>query len=172
MTEGAPTLRVGMVGYAFMGAVHSQAWRTAGRFFDLPYAPALSVLCGRDAEQVAKAATRMGWASTEQDWLVDDAFPLVWRLQRDRAGSGALGDLGAHIVDMAQYVSGWPITGVSGLAETFVRERPLPTQSSGLAASAGTNGSGPVTVDDAVLFIARFDSGAVGSFEATRFASG
>src|SRR6478609_5010316 len=69
MTDsGPPVLGVGMVGYAFMGAVHSQAWRTAGRFFDLPCAPALTALCGRDASQVADAAERMGWASTETDW--------------------------------------------------------------------------------------------------------
>ena len=48
MTDSAPALGVGMVGYAFMGAVHSQAWRTAGRFFDLPFAPAMTALCGRD----------------------------------------------------------------------------------------------------------------------------
>ena len=56
-----------------------------------------------------------------QDWIVDPQFPLVWRLQRDRAGSGALGDIGAHIVDLTQYVTGQPITGVSALTETFVK---------------------------------------------------
>jgi predicted dehydrogenase len=106
-----------------------------------------------------------------QDWIVDPSFPLVWRLQKDRAGSGALGDIGAHIIDLAQHVTGATIVGVSGLTETFVTERPLPQESSGLAASGGA-GTGPVTVDDAALFMARFDSGAVGSFEATRFASG
>ena len=89
-----------------------------------------------------------------QDWIVDPQFPLVWRLQRDRAGSGALGDIGAHIIDLTQYVTGQRITGVSAITETFVKERPLPAESSGLAASAG-NGSvearatGEVTVDDA-----------------------
>jgi predicted dehydrogenase len=106
-----------------------------------------------------------------QDWIVDPTFPLVWRLQKDRAGSGALGDIGAHIIDLAQYVAGSAITGVTGLTETFVRERPLPAASSGLAAT-GAQGTGPVTVDDAALFLARFESGAIGSFEATRFASG
>jgi len=275
MTDsGPPVLGVGMVGYAFMGAVHSQAWRTAGRFFDLPCAPALTALAGRDAAGVKAAAKKMGWASTEtdwrrlvdrddvalvdictpgdthaeiaiaaleagkhvlcekplantveeaeamvdaavaaeargvrsmvgfnyrrvpaislarrfvqegrlgtvrhvraqylQDWIVDPSFPLVWRLQKERAGSGALGDIGAHIIDLAQFVSGSAISGVSGLTETFVRERPLPAASAGLAASGGA-GTGAVTVDDAALFVARFDSGALGSFEATRFASG
>ena len=269
-----PTLGVGMVGYAFMGAVHSQAWRTAGRFFDLPLAPAMTALCGRDTGAVTAAAERMGWASVEadwkelvtrddvdlvdvctpgdshaeiaiaaleagkhvlcekplantvveaeamveaavaaeargvrsmvafnyrrvpavalarqlvaegrlgtirhvraqylQDWIVDPEFPLVWRLRREKAGSGALGDIGAHVIDLAQYVAGSTITGVSGLTETFVRERPLPEASSGLAASGGT-GTGEVTVDDAALFTARFGSGALGSFEATRFATG
>ena len=60
MTDKRPTLGVGMVGYAFMGAAHSQAWRTAGRFFDLPFAPAMAVLCGRDAEAAEAAAAPHG----------------------------------------------------------------------------------------------------------------
>jgi len=106
-----------------------------------------------------------------QDWIVDPEFPLVWRLRADRAGSGALGDIGAHIVDMAQFVTGDLLTGVSALTETFVRDRPLPAESSGLSAS-GSSGRGAVTVDDAALFLGRFASGAVASFEATRFATG
>jgi predicted dehydrogenase len=94
--------------------------------------------------------------------LVDPEFPLVWRLRAEEAGSGALGDLGAHAVDLAQYLAGDHITGVSGLTETFVRERPLP----------GGGGRGPVTVDDAAVFLGRFDGGALASFEATRFALG
>ncbi|HVM26430.1 MAG TPA: Gfo/Idh/MocA family oxidoreductase [Mycobacteriales bacterium] len=278
MSEAAAPLGVGMVGYAFMGAAHTQAWASAGRFFDLPLVPAMTALCGRDAAAATAAASRLGWASVEtdwkqlitrddialvdictpgdthaeiaiaaleagkhvlcekplantvaeaeamadaarraatrgvqamvgftyrrvpaialarklvadgrlgevrhvraqylQDWIVDPEFPLVWRLQKDRAGSGALGDIGAHIIDLAQHVTGAAITGVSALTETFVRERPLPGASAGasagLSASGGT-GTGQVTVDDAALFTARFDSGAVGSFEATRFASG
>jgi predicted dehydrogenase len=265
---------VGIVGYAFMGAAHSQAWRTAGRFFDLPLQPDLAVLCGRDRAKATAAAEKLGWRSVEtdwrallsrddvqvidicspgdthaeiaiaaldagkhvlcekplantvgearamvdaadraatrgvrsmvgysyrrvpavalarrlveqgrigeirhvrasyqQDWIVDPEFPLVWRLQRDAAGSGALGDIGAHIVDMAQYLTGDMLTGVSALIETFVRERPLPSASSGLEASGGTE-RGTVDVDDAALFIGRFAGGAVASFEATRFATG
>ena len=68
-----PPLRVGMVGYAFMGAAHSQGWRTAGRAFDLPLRPVLSVICGRDAEAVRRAADRHGWAMLQRarpqvDW--------------------------------------------------------------------------------------------------------
>jgi predicted dehydrogenase len=106
-----------------------------------------------------------------QDWIVDPEFPLVWRLQRERAGSGALGDIGAHIVDLAQFLTGSRISGVSAVTETFVRERPLVASSSGLAASSAA-ARGEVTVDDAALFTARFASGALGSFEATRFAAG
>ena len=76
-----------------------------------------------------------------QDWIVDPQFPLVWRLQQEVAGSGALGDIGAHIIDMAQFVSGQLITGVSAVTETFISERPLPVESSGLSASTG-NGTG------------------------------
>jgi len=109
-----------------------------------------------------------------QDWIVDPEFPLVWRLQAERAGSGALGDIGAHIVDAAQYIVGDQLAGVSGLTETFITQRPLVASSSGLHAegTVGTGETGPVTVDDAALFIGRFSGGALGSFEATRFATG
>ena len=71
--DPAKELGVGMVGHAFMGAAHSQAWRTAPRFFDLPLHPRMRALCGRDADRVAAAAERLGWESTETDWtrLVD-----------------------------------------------------------------------------------------------------
>jgi predicted dehydrogenase len=111
-----------------------------------------------------------------QDWIVDPEFPLVWRLQRDKAGSGSLGDIGAHIVDAAQFITGQLITGVSAVTETFVKERPLAQTASGLSAAAESSGGdaprGQVTVDDAALFTARFAGGALGSFEATRFATG
>jgi predicted dehydrogenase len=263
-----------MIGYAFMGAAHSQAWRTAPRFFDLPLEPDMAVLCGRTPDATTAAAQRLGWRATEtdwkalirrddvelvdictpgdthaeiaiaaldagkhvlcekplantvdearamvaaakraqakgvrsmvgfnyrrvpavalarrlveqgrigqvrhvraqylQDWIVDPEFPLVWRLQAERAGSGALGDIGAHIVDMAQFVTGDRLADVTALTETFITERPLPGASSGLTAS-GSSERGPVTVDDAALFIGRFAGGAVASFEATRFATG
>ncbi|TLS39517.1 Gfo/Idh/MocA family oxidoreductase [Streptomyces montanus] len=272
-----PPLGVGMVGYAFMGAAHSQGWRTVGRVFDLPRRPVLAAVCGRDGQAVRAAADRLGWAATEtdwrsliarddvdlvdictpgdshaeialaalaagkhvlcekplantveeaeamaeaaeaaaergqvamvgfnyrrvpatalarqmvaegrlgalrhvrvtylQDWLVDPGFPLTWRLRKETAGSGALGDLGAHIVDLAQYLAGEPVTGVSALTETFVRERPLPGgASSGLSAvSSAAEAVGQVTVDDAAVFTGRFASGALASFEATRYATG
>jgi predicted dehydrogenase len=267
-------LRVGMVGYAFMGAAHSQAWRTVNRAFDLPLTAQMSVVVGRDESNVAAAATKLGWddystdwhdvidrddihlidictpgdthaeialaalaagkhvlcekplahsvaearemaaaaASAQargvrsmcgfnyrrtpavalmkqmidagrigtirhvravylQDWIVDPAFPLVWRLRREIAGSGALGDIGAHIIDLTQFVTGQSISSVSALTETFVKQRPLATVSSGLAASGSTE-TGEVTVDDAALFLARLDGGAVATYEATRFATG
>ncbi|MCX4562354.1 Gfo/Idh/MocA family protein [Streptomyces phaeochromogenes] len=272
---GRPPLGVGMVGYAFMGAAHSQGWRTVGRVFDLPRRPVLAAVCGRDAGAVRAAADRLGWAAAEtdwralisredvdvvdictpgdshaeiavaalaagkhvlcekplantveeaeamaeaaqaaaergqvamvgfnyrrvpatslarkmvaegrlgtlrhvrvtylQDWLVDREFPLTWRLRKETAGSGALGDLGAHIVDLAQYLAGEPVVGVSALTETFVRERPLLSGSSSGLSAAGGSDRGAVTVDDAALFTGRFASGALASFEATRFATG
>jgi predicted dehydrogenase len=263
-----------MVGYAFMGAAHSQAWRTVARVFDLGVTPRMVAVCGRSRDKVAAAADRLGWEGYEtdwreliarddvdlvdvctpgdshaeiaiaaldagkhvlcekplantvaeaeamveaaerarargvrsmvgfnyrrvpavvfareliaagrlgtirharavylQDWIIDPEFPLVWRLQADQAGSGALGDLGAHIVDLAQYLLGSEVAGVSALTETFIKERPLVGDTSGLAASTAA-GRGQVTVDDAALFLARFGNGAVGTFEATRFAKG
>jgi predicted dehydrogenase len=271
----APTaLRVAMVGHAFMGTAHSQAWRIVNRVFDLPVTATMQVLCGRDERRARAAANRLGWAEAEtdwrrvverddidvvdvctpgnshaeiaiaaleagkhvlcekplantveearrmaaaaqaaaargvrsmvgfnyrrvpaaalarqlaqegrlgeirhvraqylQDWITDPQFPLVWRLQKDKAGSGALGDLGAHIIDLAQYVTGDVVSGVSALTETFVRQRPLGAASAGLSAADGSE-TGEVTVDDAALFLARFTGGALGSFEATRFATG
>lgn len=276
MTDGTTTapLRVGMVGYAFMGAAHSQAWRTAPRFFDLPRTPVMRVLGGRDAGAVKAAADRLGWeesvtswqelvarddvdlvdictpgsthaeiavaaleagkhllcekplantvaeaelmvAAAEaaaargvrsmvgytyrrvpavqlartlveqgrigtvrhvrvqylQDWLTDPEAPLSWRLDKQAAGSGALGDIASHAVDLAQYVTGERLTGVSALLETFVRERPVAADFSGLHGTAGTE-RGPVTVDDAAVFLARLSGGGLGVFEATRFATG
>ncbi len=106
-----------------------------------------------------------------QDWIMDPNFPLVWRLNKDAAGSGTLGDLGAHIVDLARMLVG-EITALTGLTETFIKQRPvLGATTSGLGAAAGDQ-LGEVTVDDAALFLARFASGAVGTFEVTRFANG
>ncbi|RGA05744.1 gfo/Idh/MocA family oxidoreductase [Microbispora triticiradicis] len=263
-----------MVGYAFMGRVHSQAWRSVAAVFDVPR-PAMAVLSGRSAERTAEAADTLGWAAVEtdwkrlierddvqivdictpgdshaeiaiaalaagkhvicekplantvaeaeamtaaakeaaargvrsmvafnyrrvpaialarrfvaegrlgeirhvraqylQDWIVDPEFPLVWRLQKDKAGSGALGDIGAHIIDTAQFIVGRNLTGVTALTETFVKERPLAEGSSGLVGQGGGGEKGEVTVDDAALFIGRFEGGALASFEATRFATG
>ncbi|WP_242492268.1 Gfo/Idh/MocA family protein [Agromyces binzhouensis] len=114
-------------------------------------------------------------ASYLQDWLVDPASPMTWRLQKDRAGSGALGDIGAHAVDMAEYLTGLRVAEVSGLLETFVRERPIAGSSSGAISGGSTappTGVGEVTVDDVAFFHGRFASGALGSFEASRMATG
>nr|MCW2728996.1 dehydrogenase [Aeromicrobium sp.] len=265
-----------MVGYAFMGAAHSQAWRTAPAFFDLPLTPHLAAVCGRDASAAGDVARRFGWASVEtdwralltrddidvvdictpghthaeiaiaaleagkhvmcekplantveeaeamaaaaataaqrgvhamvgftyrrtpavalarrlvasgrlgtirhvrgqylQDWLSDENTPLSWRLDKSLAGSGALGDIGAHIIDMAQFVTGTPIQSVNGLMETFVSTRPLAGDHATLGGSSSADAErGPVTVDDAAAFTARFVGGAIGVFEATRFATG
>ena len=268
---GGSSLGVGMIGYSFMGAVHSHAWRTVGRVFDLGVDVDMRVICGRNEEAVMAAAAKYGWQSAEtdwraviarddidiidvctpgssheeiavaalnagkhvicekplantvaeaermaaaaqassgksmvafnyrrvpalayarelvrqgklgrmfhvravylQDWIIDPEFPLVWRLVKEEAGSGALGDLGAHIVDAAQFVTGSQITNVSGELRTFIDERPLVGETHLLEATKSAE-RGKVTVDDAALFLANFDNGSVGTFEATRFASG
>ncbi|MEN3541348.1 Gfo/Idh/MocA family oxidoreductase, partial [Microbispora sp. ZYX-F-249] len=68
MTDSRPTLGVGMVGYAFMGRVHSQAWRSVASFFDLPARPVMAALAGRSPERTAEAAATLGWAAVETDW--------------------------------------------------------------------------------------------------------
>jgi predicted dehydrogenase len=108
-----------------------------------------------------------------QDWINDPEFPLVWRLRKEVAGSGALGDIAAHITDLGLYLVG-QIAEVVGTLSTFIKERPVATESgggAGLVAAAGRE-LGEVTVDDSTTFLARFASGATGTFEATRLAPG
>ena len=263
---------IGLVGYKFMGQVHSNAYRQVARYYDVDPVPTMRAICGRNEPAVLKAAATLGWQDHEtdyrrlveredvdlvdvstpgdshrdvvisaleagkhvfcekplantldearemleaarnagsgtvaavnfnyrkapavalakrlveggrigevrhwravylQDWILDPQFPLIWRLQKDKAGSGALGDIGAHIVDLAHYLLG-PISSVVGTTETFIKERPLEETSDGLSATGGTR-TGPVTVDDAAVFLARFENGAIGTFEATRLAPG
>jgi len=110
-----------------------------------------------------------------QDWA-DENVPLLWRFEKELAGSGAHGDLNAHIIDMTRFVTGEEITEICGaIAETFIKQR---AKAGGVAgggiADGGTSseGMGEVTVDDTVLFLARFSGGAVASFEAARQATG
>lgn len=110
-----------------------------------------------------------------QDWAGPDV-PLIWRFQKKVAGSGSHGDLGAHIIDMARFVTGEEFVEISGaLSETFIRERNLPSVGSSGGIAGGARGAakrGKVDVDDAMLFLARMSGGAVASIEATRFATG
>jgi len=265
---------IGLIGYAFMGKTHSNAYRQVDKFFtDLEVKPILRAICGRNEANVARAAEQFGFESYEtdfrklidrpdidiidvsspgnehlpmaiaaaqagktvfcekplgnnlnearhmmeaaeaakvvnmvcfnyrrvpaialakrmiedgtlgriyhfrarylQDWIADPNFPLVWRLKKEIAGSGTLGDIGAHIIDISQYLIG-NLTELTGTTETFVKQRPLQAASTGaegLTAQATTE-MGEVTVDDATAFIGKFGSGALGVFEATRFAYG
>ncbi|WJH37197.1 Gfo/Idh/MocA family oxidoreductase [Paenibacillus sp. CC-CFT747] len=265
-------VKVGMVGYKFMGKAHSQAYRDIPMFFPDAVKPVMKTICGRDRDGVSQAAEQFGWeahvtdwrqllADPEielvdinapsnahkeialaaakagkhifcekplaltledsremlkeveeagvkhmvgfnyrfapavqlakklvsegrlgrihhfrawflQDWIVDPDFPLVWRLQKEIAGSGSHGDLGAHLIDLAHFLVG-EMEEVIGMSETFVKERPTADSMTGLSAKGSKDApKAPVTVDDATLFLARFADGALGSFEATRFAPG
>ncbi|MGQ9602219.1 MAG: Gfo/Idh/MocA family protein [Candidatus Bipolaricaulia bacterium] len=257
----AKEIRIGLIGYKFMGKAHSNAYRQVSAFFDPPLTPRLKAVAGRDEKAVREFAARFGWeryltdwreliaepeidlvdiaapnelhapialAAAEagkavfcekplardlnearemlcaveranvphmvcfnyrflpavrlarrlidegaigkirqfralylQDWLKAPGFPLLWRMQKERAGSGALGDIAVHAVDLARFLVG-ELAEVVGLTETFIKERPLPE---------GT-GMGKVTVDDAAAFLGRFTNGAIGVFEATRLAPG
>jgi predicted dehydrogenase len=107
-----------------------------------------------------------------QDFIIDPSFPRVWRLDKSVAGSGSLGDLGAHVIDLARFLVG-DFSKVIGMNKTFITERPLVERMQGLsAASQGASEMAPVTVDDATLFLTEFECGALGTFEATRFAAG
>ena len=267
-------VNVGLIGYSFMGKVHSHAFKDMSFFFPETAAyPVMKAICGRNEANVSDAAKTFGWQSYEtdwktligrddihlvdvstpgdshaeiaiaaaeagkhvfcekplannlaearamadavrnagvksmvaynyrrvpavalakklieegrigdiyhwravylQDWIMDPDFPLVWRLQKEKAGSGPHGDLNAHIIDLARYLVG-DISEVSGMQQTFIKERPI-AEEIDAALGASTGGSsqmGQVTVDDTTLFLARFENGAVGTFEATRFAGG
>ncbi|NLF39202.1 Gfo/Idh/MocA family oxidoreductase [bacterium] len=108
-----------------------------------------------------------------QDWIMDPKFPRVWRLVKAITGSGAHGDLNAHIVDMARYLVG-DIDEVVGMTETFIKQRPLeaPGAGAGLRDKKAGSKTGAVDVDDACAFLARFANGAMGTFEASRFSGG
>lgn len=265
-------VRVGMIGYKFMGKAHSHAYKDLPMFFPDSPKPVMQAICGRDRNGVEQAAAQFGWESVETDWrkliqrddidlidinapsnahkeiaieaaragkhlfcekplaltlgdaremldaaeaggvkhmvgfnyrfapavqlakklvaegrlgklyhfrasflqdfIVDPNFPLVWRLQKEIAGSGSHGDLGAHLIDLARFLVG-EFDEVIGMSETFIKERPLAGEMSGLSASGSGEGpKGEVTVDDATLFLARLGNGVLGSFEATRFAPG
>ncbi|MGG4341427.1 Gfo/Idh/MocA family protein [Paenibacillus lautus] len=265
-------LRVGMIGYKFMGKAHSNAYRSLPMFFPEALKPEMVAICGRNVSAVQAASAQLGWSESVtdwkelvnredidlidinapsdahkeiaiaaakagkhifcekplaltladaremlqaaqeagvthmvgfnyrfspavrlakklveggrlgeiyhfrawflQDWIMDPQFPLVWRLQKEVAGSGSHGDLGAHLIDLAHYLVG-DMQEVIGMSETFIKERPIASEMTGLSAKGSTGGPmGKVTVDDATLFMTRFENGALGSFEATRFAAG
>jgi predicted dehydrogenase len=257
-----PPLGVAMIGYAFMGKAHSNAWRNVASYFDVP-AFEQKVLVGRDAGQVAAAAEKYGWAETAtdwrsvlerddihivdicapgwmhaeiavaaleagkhvlvekplantlaeaeamadaarsarergvqsmigfnyrrvpalalakeliaegrlgtvrhvraaylQDWLVDPDSPMTWRLNKETAGSGALGDIASHAIDQVMFLLGGTVTEVSGRLHTFVNSRP------------GADGPEEVTVDDAAWATLTLDSGTIASVEVSRMATG
>ncbi len=259
----APTLGIGMLGYAFMGKAHTNAFKKLPYMMYPPVAiPKLVAICGRNQEATAAAAKRYGYegyytdwremiknpdiqvfdnggpndAHAEptiaaaqagkhvfcekplartaeeakymldevektgvkhmvafnyrfvpaivqakkliesgalgrifhfravylQEWIIDPNFPMIWRLDKNQAGSGALGDLGAHIIDLARFLIGEPKS-VMGMARTFVPERPL---------GDGSGKMGKVTVDDAFVSLFEFENGALGTLEASRFAQG
>jgi len=107
-----------------------------------------------------------------QDWIMDPAFPLVWRLEKKLAGSGALGDIGSHAIDFARFLNG-EFAAVTAQMTTFIKERPLPAGSGAATWGAkGSKGKGKVTVDDDTNFLARFRNHSVGVFESSRFCGG
>src|SRR5260370_1361806 len=164
------TLAVGLIGYEFMGKVHSNAWRQAPRFFNLPADVQTKTICGRRRAAVKRAAATFGWANSVTDWREVVADPNI-----------DIVDICSHIVDLARYLIG-EFKEVCAITETFVRQRPLVwrdsaspvRQSDGfIPRRARTRARrGKVTVDDAVTMTGRFQNGALASLEATRFAPG
>lgn len=139
--------------------------------FNYRFAPAVRLM--KDIIDSGKIGTiRHLRASYLQDFIIDPEFPLVWRLRKEVCGSGSLGDLGAHFIDLARYLAG-DFKSVTGMQKTFIKSRPLVENMTGLSASAREDAArGEVNVDDATAFVAEFQNGALGVFEATRFAQG
>jgi predicted dehydrogenase len=126
------------------------------------YRRAPAVMLARELIESGELGTIRHYRGTYlQDWIADPRFPRVWRLEKSKAGSGALGDIASHSLDLARFLVG-EVSEVAGLLHTFVPERPLPDSKE----------MAPVDVDDAALTLLRFENGAVGSVEATRFALG
>jgi len=107
-----------------------------------------------------------------QDWIMDPAFPLVWRLKKQVSGSGAHGDINAHSIDLARYITGEEFREVCGMTETFIKKRPLGEMAGQGLGARKSKRMGTVTVDDAAVFMARMAGGALATFTATRFAAG
>jgi predicted dehydrogenase len=267
-----PPINVAMIGYAFMGRAHSNAYRQVGPYFSPRRPPRMKVICGRSAAEVEKARAALGWdeAATDwqqvikrkdielvdvctpgdshaeiaiaaakagkhvfcekplanslkdaermlaavekagvshiichnyrripavmlakqligegalgeirhyrgtylQDWMSDPAAPFNWRLDRTKAGSGALGDIASHSIDLARFLVG-EITEVSADLRTFVTSRP--GKMADIKTGQRRRKAVPmheVTVDDAALALVHFDNGAIGTIEATRMANG
>ncbi|MCK5104169.1 MAG: Gfo/Idh/MocA family oxidoreductase, partial [Cyclobacteriaceae bacterium] len=108
-----------------------------------------------------------------QDWIIDPNFPLTWHLRKETAGAGPQNDLNSHSVDLARYLVG-EIKSVMGLTTTFIKERPLAegVEEKAFSATSTSKKMGKVTVDDAASMLVEFENGAIGSFEASRFANG
>lgn len=139
--------------------------------FNYRFAPAVQLM--KNMIDAGKIGTiRHVRASYLQDFIIDPEFPLIWRLRKEVCGSGSLGDLGAHFIDLARFLAG-DFKRVMGMQKTFIKSRPMVENMIGLSASANENAPrGEVDVDDGTVFIAEFENGALGVFEATRFAQG
>ena len=133
-----------------------------------------AVMLARRLIDEGLAGTIYHWRSAYlQDWIVDPNFPLTWHLRKARAGSGPHHDLNSHLIDLARFLVG-EVKSVSAMSATFVKERPLPGAGAATfsAGSGGGGARGQVDVDDATFLLAEFANGALGSFEASRFALG
>lgn len=139
--------------------------------FNYRFAPAIQL--AKKLIDAGKLGTiRHVRASYLQDYITNPDFPLIWRLQKDICGSGSLGDLGAHFIDLSRYLVGNFKT-VMGMQKTFIKSRPIVERMEGLSAQANADAPrGTVDVDDGSVFICEFESGALGVFEATRFSAG
>lgn len=136
------------------------------------YRKAPAVALARDLIQSGRLGTLYHFRATYlQDWIADPNFPLVWRLQKEKAGSGAHGDIAAHIIDLARMLVG-EFDEVCGALHTFIKQRPLVGKVDDRLGAEASADFGEVTVDDASMFLARFRNGAIGTLEASRFAVG
>ena len=133
-----------------------------------------AVVLARQMIEQGKLGRLFHWRGTYlQSWIIDPTFPLIWQLRKETAGAGPHADLNSHSVDLARYLVG-EIKTVAAMTTNFVTERPVPDEAEETAFSAVTKATkkGKVTVEDAAFMVVEFENGALGSFEASRFATG
>jgi predicted dehydrogenase len=161
--------------YAEAKEMYAAVEKGAGtHYINFNYRRCPAIVLARQLIEQGKVGRIYHWRGCYlQSWIMDPSFPLTWHLRKETAGAGPHYDLNSHSVDLARFLVG-EIRSVSATSASFITERPLPDESVARTFQAGSKGTekGPVTVEDALFMTVEFENGALGAFEASRFAGG